>query len=405
VNEGTTRGIATALALGALLALLLARGGGTRTPSEPAPAALRPPPTTTGPTRPAASVTITTHAPAALPATGAPSLAVLQQSLTDYLAVSVYPPWSHPHAEGTADKLAWNDPIADDLPWDNRPGENVVYRFDADKAHVPYGEALTSWIEVIKTGARPEHLPVAILEAWVVSNSGPSQGQTIAVAYNDEGRDGDRIAGDRIYTSRFVPSAVPQLQTSAQSVQIRAIIDANGAAPRPILRDFTYAPRNDIAILGGAESIQDGTLVVDLDVDVHQAGIYTFEANVMAGDEPIAYAEPSYTLPLGKQHAALKFFGRAFVEKKQSGPYVVRDIRCFHRFIQGEEENFYATYDGTITTRPYTVAQFSSAEWSDPEKDETIANLSRLIEQTKNGEIGQPIGPAVAGGGRSDPIR
>jgi hypothetical protein len=139
-------------------------------------------------------------------------------------------------------------------------------------------------------------------------------------------------------------------------------------------------------------------LVVDLDVDVHQAGIYSFEANVLAGEEPIAYTEPSYTLPLGKQKAALKFFGRAFIEKKKSGPYVVRDIRCFHRFINGEEENFYATYDSTLTTKPYAVTQFSSAEWSDPERDETIANMSRLIEQTKSGEIGQPVGPQVAAG-------
>jgi hypothetical protein len=276
---------------------------------------------------------------------------------------------------------------------------------------VPFGEALTSWVEVIRTGSRPEHVTVNVLEAFVVSNSGPGQGRAMALEYNDEGRDGDLVAGDKIYTNRFVPSAVPGLARSAQNVQVRAIIATAGAAARPVVRDFTYAPRNDIEILGGTESIRDGNLVVDLDVDVHQAGIYSFEANVVGGregEDPIAYTEPSYTLEMGKQKATLKFFGRAFVEKKVNGPYVVKDVRCFHRFINGEEENFYATYDKTITTRPYQVTQLSGAEWSDPERDETIANMSRLIEQTKNGEIGQPIGPQVPqqfAGGRSDPIR
>src|SRR2546425_11564883 len=125
---GGRRAIAAVLAVGALGVLFSWRGGPRSAPAEPQSTgtgrAEHAPAMTDEPTgaAPAQSVTITTHAPAVLPATGAPSLAVLQQSLADYLAVSAYPPWSHPHSEGTADKLKWNDPIADDLPWDDRPG-------------------------------------------------------------------------------------------------------------------------------------------------------------------------------------------------------------------------------------------------------------------------------------------
>src|ERR1700704_5597740 len=110
-NAGATRrrAITGVLACGALVVLFFSawRGAGSsRAPAEPPSRAdaIAGGPHADEPTRaaPAQSVTVTPHGPAALPAAGAPSLAVLQQSLADYLAVSAYPPWSHPHSEGTA---------------------------------------------------------------------------------------------------------------------------------------------------------------------------------------------------------------------------------------------------------------------------------------------------------------
>jgi len=339
----------------------------------------------------------------------APSGEILEKSLADYRAVSVYPPWSRAHHPGSTDKLTWNKPIIGDLPMDKREGHETIYHFGADKFNVPPGESLTSWIEVLKVGGdKPERLPVEIQSAWLMAVSGPTQGRILQLSYHDDGQDGDAIAGDHVYTNVLVPSRVKQLKGSAQHVLIQAWIDAGGAGARPIMRDFTYAPRQALSFGGISDAVTDGNLVVTLSVDVQEPGLYTFEANLMGadGNTAIAYTELSYTLAGGPGSADLKFFGRAFWEKKADGPYVVKDIRCFRRFIAGEEENFYIVYPGTYTTRAWRYAGFSNAEWDGPEKRETIANFQRLIDESNKGNIGQPIGPNTGGGVHpSEPIR
>jgi hypothetical protein len=60
------------------------------------------------------------------PAPAAPGLEALERSLADYKAVSVYPPWSRPLSEETADKLHWNRTVVSDLPMDDRPGKDMI---------------------------------------------------------------------------------------------------------------------------------------------------------------------------------------------------------------------------------------------------------------------------------------
>lgn len=364
-----------------------------------------------GPARRASSASTTggEAAPPRLTLGAPPTGEVLEKSLADYREVSVYPPWSRVHSEASKDKLVWNKPIVGDLPMDRRAGHEAIYHFGADKFNVPPGETLTSWIEVIKSGGdKAERIPVEIKSAWLMTTSGPHPGRAMQLDYHDDGLDGDEVAGDLRYTNRLVPSRVQALKGAAQHVMIQAWIDAGGAGARPIMRDFTYAPRQALTFGAITDAGRDGNLVVTLGLDVQEAGLYTFEANVMGpdGTTAIAYAEQSYTLGTGPQSADLSFFGRAFREKRVDGPYLVRDIRCFRRFIAGEEENFYLVNPSTYVTRPYRYGGFSDAEWNSPEKQQTIANFQKLIDETNAGNIGAPLGGNTGGGVHpSEPIR
>jgi hypothetical protein len=331
----------------------------------------------------------TTEGPAVAPGAsliegGAPTVALLEKSLADYKAVSVYPHWSRPLSEETIDKLDWNRTIVSDLPMDDRPGHETIYRFGADRWSVPYGEAFVSWIEVTKPGAK-ERLPIQVLEARLVS---VETGRVTSLVYRDDGTDGDAVAGDHRYTNRVVPTKFPKLAAKAQQVRIEATIEAEGVS-KPVMRDFAYAARAAAEIVGASEQLRDGHLVVTLEVAVAEKGLYTFEANVMGPDgTPIVFGEKSYPLEPGKRTAEIVMFGRAFHEKAIDGPYLVRDIRGMRRFIDTDEQNFYFTYGKQLTTRRYRAADFSSAEWDEPERRETIANFERVIEQTRSGEIG-----------------
>jgi hypothetical protein len=318
-----------------------------------------------------------------LPVAEPPSVERLEKSLADYKAVSVYPPWSRPLSEETADKLHWNRTVVSDLPMDDREGKDVIYHFGADRWTVPFDEAFVSWIEVLDKGKR---IPVRVLEATAMSADG---GRVGTVAFHDGGTDGDAVAGDLRYSSRLVPAKLPALAKKAQQVRIDALIEAGGIK-RSISRDFAYAPRKVADIVGAHEALRDGNLVVTLDVQVTEKGLYTFDANVMSkSGAPIVFGEKSDTLEPGAHTVDVVMFGRAFVEKGEDGPYVVQDIRGMRRFIDTDEQNFYFTYPSALQTQPYKHMQFSNAEWDAQEKRDTIANFERVIDETRAGMLGK----------------
>ena len=115
---------------------------------------------------------------------GGPTEDRLRRNLDEYKKVSVYPPWSRPFDDGTKYLLAWNKPATSDLPMDDTPGKETTYHFDADRANVAYGQAITSWIEVWKNGDPQKKLPIDVEDAWVMGDVGPEDrapGEALAI--------------------------------------------------------------------------------------------------------------------------------------------------------------------------------------------------------------------------------
>jgi hypothetical protein len=320
---------------------------------------------------------------------GGPGVEKLALNLAQYKSVAAYPPWSRAFDPGTEYLLKWNTPSVADLPMDDRPGHDFTYHFDSDRAHVPFGEALTSWIEVWKGSDSSARQTLAIEESFVMIVGGAKSGRSVQLAYHDDGRDGDEVAGDKRYTNRFVPSSQPELAKSAAQVRLMAMVGCCDGARRSMVREFTYAPREVATILSVSDAIRGGSLSVSLDVDVKQQGLFTFEANLVSqiGDVPIGYAQMSAPLEIGRRSVDLAFFGRMFAEKGVDGPYVVKDIRGYRVVTDGAEQNVYFTFDTAHVTRAYKRTDFSGAEWDSQEKRDKVAALQKLIDQTKTGQL------------------
>jgi hypothetical protein len=322
---------------------------------------------------------------------GGPTEERLKRNLDEYKKVAIYPPWSRPFTDGTKYLLQWNKPSTSDLPMDETPGKETTYHFDADRAHVAYGEAITSWIEVWKSGDPLQRVPITVQDAWVMSTNGPSTGRIAKLSYHDDGQDGDEVAGDGRYTNRLVPSQVPALKQAMQ-VHLAAVVSCCDNVRRLFVREFTYAPRKVAEVVGVSDSIRGGSLAVTLAVNVIERGTYDFEANLMSGDgkTPIGYSQMNYTLGPGRQNVDLLFFGRMFNEPGVDGPYLVRDVRGILLSLDGGEHNIPFDYGDTYLTRPWRRAEFSPAEWDGQEKRDKIAAMERLIGDTAAGRIGGP---------------
>jgi hypothetical protein len=321
---------------------------------------------------------------------GGPTEDRLRRNLDEYKKVSVYPPWSRPFDDGTKYLLAWNKPATSDLPMDDTPGKETTYHFDADRANVAYGQAITSWIEVWKNGDPQKKLPIDVEDAWVMGDVGPKTGRLVKLSYHDDGQDGDEVAGDGRYSNRFVPSQLPQLKQASQ-VHLSATVSVDGVR-RQFVREFTYAPRKVVEILGLSDAARSGSLVVTLDVNVNDRGTYDFEANLMSGDgsTPLGYTQMNYTLSPGRQTVDLVFFGRMFQERSADGPYLVRDVRGLLLSLDGGEHNIPFQYDTPYLTKPWRHSEFSASPWDAQEKRDKIAAMEQVIADTAAGRIGGP---------------
>jgi hypothetical protein len=332
---------------------------------DDAPAAAAPPP----------SAPVTDHASAS-PSGGvatrpdlAPRMERLQQALDDYRREAVYPPWSRPLDEGTAYKLRWNEPVVSDLLFDDRGALRVA--FAADRAVVGFGEPYASWIEVWEGDDREHRVAAQIAQAWVMSSGA---GRRVPLEYRDD--------GTRRYRNTFTPSEHEELAT-AQQVRISAEVVV-GEERRVVTRDFTYTPRPVLEIVRVSDALRDGSVVVTLDVDVHEPGLHTIEANLVSPDGavPIAYVDVSAPLAEGRGRVELVFFGRAVRGAQLDGPWLVRDLRGFRRDVDGGE-NLPWSDPRTHLTAAYRAADLSDAEWDAPEKREKIEALEALLQSQR----------------------
>jgi hypothetical protein len=361
-----TRRRAVLLALG-LLALGLALLLWPRKPEKVDLAAPAPPRTAPASAAPSRAI-----APG--PELAAPSVTQLKKQLEAYKQDAVYPTWSQPLRPDMKFLLEWNKAVANDTLFGDDPGEGLYFRFDADRGAVMVDEPYTAWLEVWKVDADGNKtlLPVTIDKAVVQKTDGPDQGDAMTLSFADDGH--------HRYSTRFVPS---QESALANSQTARIVVYAQAAGQRrQLIRDFTYATKRVLTVLGVTDSIRNGSLVVTLTVQAYEDGVYTFYGDLMAqdGETPIAFSQMSYPLKAGRGTADLMFFGKVIHDQGISGPYVIRDLHGLRRGGLGEN-GIYWDEPRRYTTKPYKVWDFSAADWDSDEKRERIKRFENVISQ------------------------
>ena len=377
-----TRTPLLALVVGAVVAaFLLVRPGEAPPPVTPAVAT---------PTAPATPARVRPPAPAAAPA-GALDPAMLssdtlRDALARYQRDSVYPPGSHLWTEDTAGQnQPWNQPFPAELPLDDRPGQETVSRFASDRHHVGFGEALTSTIEVWPVDRPGQRLPVVIRSALVEAFG---QGRTgVSLTFRDDGQEGDAVAGDHVYTNRFVPSERAELAVAAMRVRLQVDLEAGGVE-RLVHLDFTYTPRPLLELVAASAGARDGNLALALELEVHDPGHYQFYADVQTGDgeETIGWISSGWTgLDAGPRQVDLALFGKVLHDRGLPGPYRFTALRAVRRADEAEVEAWWSD-PRDVVTDAFALSAFSPDAWDGPERREVIATLERSIEEQEQAE-------------------
>jgi hypothetical protein len=341
----------------------------------------------------------------------------LEELLEDYLSWARYPPDSRPLRPDHVDVLEyhWVDIPARRMAVTDADGKvrdtGIECRLQPARHQVTEGESLT--IALYCQAAQDEGLQKLKIESYKLVRTVADREIPVAnskIPVNDEGKHGDERAGDRIYTFQFTPDKNDwgdmYLETTFE------VEDRLSGKSHRMQTHFFSSPTAPAKFTGKfREGLRDGSLVIEVEVLVEEAGRYLLEGNLFArheagsdpaDDVPVGYARADARLTRGLQTVELLYFGRIFHDRGEAGPYVLRGLRG--RLDTGavdpdrldgsvEEVNAYLSgvrtdrpphkqmpyWTGEFSTRPYDLAEFSRDEYDSPAKQERLRTLRELI--------------------------
>jgi len=361
-------------------------------PRGPAPAPEPEPPAVA-----AAPPTAPAEAPDPAPAPPEPGPdEALPEAVQRYLEATVYPPSSGRLTAAHEDLLHPNRrhesrrPVPDSLSDD--PSTLVSYLLTAERYHLEGGGALRPVLRVWR-GDEPIPGEVSILEASAVREGRAGvEGDPLAVHFV---RRGERLEAE-------VPLAPFAEHHGPIVVRVRFAYD--GGSHDDFLR-FFHTPTSRIpAALTRSfhDYVEDGSLRVDVGVEVDRPGFYRFDANVFGADgEPVAFAAFKGDLDAGGQVVPLEVFGKVLRDAGVPGPYEIRDLRGY-RFIDGgypDREQLATDPGERWTTAPYGLDEFTEEPWTSEHKERRIALMLEDVERGPSldvpGEPGAPADPSA----------
>jgi len=317
-----------------------------------------------------------------------PPLDALPEPVRRLLEATPYPPSSGRLHPGQDDLLHPNRryethrPIPDTLSHD--PAQVVTWRFSADRWAYTGAEVVHAFLEV-RRGREPIEVEVASASAVREGRAG-AEGPRERLDFRREGRD---LVAD-------LPLHLFADHLGSILLEVRFEY-APGRFHADELRVFhTPADRIPARITGEARDfVREGSLVVELGVEIDRPGFYRFDANVYGpGGEPVAYAAWKGDLEPGAQAIPLEVYGKVLRDAGVPGPYTVEQVRGY-RFLDGQYPDRENLHDlpGAHTTRSYALGSFTDLRHDSPEE---LALAGMLLEDLANGIGVMP--PPVADG-------
>ncbi|MCX8124890.1 MAG: hypothetical protein N3F66_12120 [Spirochaetes bacterium] len=308
-----------------------------------------------------------------------------QQALQDYKQLSIYPPNSRPLSKENIDLLMPNHRYEQPLPIEK--GSDIYYLFTADKYRVIGDDSITFVLMVLE-GTKPdsERIPITIIKSIIKKGINYKKAGYISELSLAKNNVGD-------YTAELVCAQIfsneKKSGTYWAQVEFKVGSDVVDAAI-----PFEYFPENTIpAKFTGnfRDYIKNGSLYVDVEMDVYRKGYYIIDANLFDRElEPVAYSIEKRELNAGKQWVPLLFFGKVLLDKKAKPPFVVRDIRGY-RFIEATtpdpefmDREMIKPYDGEYKTKTSNISGLSDKEFEDEMKRKRI----EFLEKESMGDIG-----------------
>jgi len=148
-----------------------------------------------------------------------------------------------------------------------------------------------------------------------------------------------------------------------------------------------YTPEPPATFTGAIEeSLKDGSIALDVGMNVARAGRYVLSARVDdAQGRTFAFLSFNEELPAGAQRARLLIFGKLVRDERPQQPFRLRDVEGFRLLENASpDRELMAMLPGSAhTTRVYPESAFSDAEWESEERRRHLDELSKDVESAR----------------------
>lgn len=329
----------------------------------------------------------------------------IDQVIEDYLDWAEYPPNSRPLLDSHADILnpkqilvsSQNLPIVEN---GKIVDSGYSCNFQPEYHTVTENRSMRIFLRCNKTG-KMENEKLKLESTEIIGKAGNKTILPPSIDGNDSGMDGDEKNGDFIYTYHFRPR-ISDWGDFFVTTKFRITSDPKQSV-FTMTHHFFSSPIAPAVFTGKFDDyLTDGSLAIDFEMNVREAGRYTIEANLYTStDEPIGYARNDKKLNSGKQTIPLLFFGKAILKKRESGPFKIQFLRGelntdviqedlltkspqeVDRILSSihddrPKKKVVPYYEGGIETKFYELSEFSNKDYDSEEKRNRLSELQQL---------------------------
>jgi hypothetical protein len=311
-----------------------------------------------------------------------------EEVLENYRKQTAYPFESRPAREH-ADQMYPNRPVVEYSRLKNpgqKPSDGVRIRTSQERVYVAGSETVLFTVNAMDMQGNP--LPLTVTRAIAHDpplDGKPSKTSSVTVPFNDDGANGDVVAGDTIVSARLNP-ATQGFANHAGTIRVELILKVNDESG-VVFFDIFYTPDPPAVWSGGVrEALEAGSLNLYLKTQVRDGGRYVIAGRVDdAKGQAFALITFNDELASGAREVKLNLFGKLLVDEKPSFPLTLRDVDGF--LLKADTDPDRALMPRlpgrVLVTKTYALSAFSEAEWNSEERARYLAEYGNDVESAR----------------------
>ncbi len=315
-------------------------------------------------------------------------LRLADHTYCSYRESSKYPHTSRPIAE-QPDQVYPNAPVTDVHPMRLDGGSadpKVLLQTSQSRVYMASGEAVAFSLRAVDAdgGVLPLVITRALAQGLTFKGSRPTA--QVALAFADDGKGADPVAGDGAFAAVLAPA---QTGLAAFNGTIRTEVRYSVAGRAgSVTFDVIYSPELPATWSGQVrEAVESGSLNFYLKADIRQAGRYIVSGRVDdANGKPFALVTFNDVLGTGPAEVKLTMFGKLMRDQDAALPLTLRDVDGYLLKENTDPDRaLMPRLEGKVVVgKPHPLKSFSDAEWQDEQRSRYLAEFGKDLARARS---------------------